>query len=55
MHRTLLAAALALLPVLAVAHQGHGAPSIHGHATDWFGYVVLAAVVAGSAWFARRK
>ena len=55
MHRPLLAAALAALPLLAAAHQGHGAPVIHGHATDWFGYAVLAAIAAGSVWFARRK
>ncbi|HWP20214.1 MAG TPA: hypothetical protein VNO84_13875 [Burkholderiaceae bacterium] len=51
----LLGAAWALaLPVW--AHEGHHAPGAHHwHATDVFGYIVLAAVVAAALWWGGRK
>ncbi len=42
------------LPALAAAHEGHGAPPLHGHATDAFGLVVVA-VLLGALWWSRRK
>jgi hypothetical protein len=40
---------------LASAHEGHGMAGTHWHATDPLGFVVLAAVIAGALWVARRK
>jgi len=50
-------AALALLNTLAAhAHPGHDMPGAsHWHATDVLGYVLVAAVAAGAAWWIRRK
>jgi hypothetical protein len=46
---------LFLLPLLAQAHDGHGVPGVsHWHASDAFGYVVLAMAI-GLVWWARRK
>jgi hypothetical protein len=47
--------ALGLLPAWALAHPGHGLTAPHWHASDLWGYVLLAGVAAASAWFARRK
>ncbi len=56
MTRTLLAVLLLLATTLAQAHPGHGLPGpSHWHATDVLGYVLLAAVAAGAAWWFRRK
>jgi hypothetical protein len=40
---------------LAQAHEGHGLPGPHGHATDAVGYLMLALIVAAALWAARRK
>jgi len=40
---------------LAQAHEGHGLPSPHGHATDAMGYLLLALIAAAALWAARRK
>jgi len=52
-----LLAAQALLTTLAAhAHPGHDMPGAsHWHATDVLGYVLVAAVAAGAAWWIRRK
>ena len=52
-----------ILPLLALAaaqvaqaHEGHGLPgSSHWHASDVLGFVLIAAVAAGIAWWRRRK
>jgi len=44
------------LPLLAQAHDGHGAPGIsHWHATDTWGLVVFATAVVLVVWAGRRK
>jgi hypothetical protein len=43
------------LPLTALAHDGHGAESVHWHATDTWGFVVTAALVAAAVWFSRKK
>ena len=46
----------AVAPTLAVAHDGHGMPSVmHFHASDAWGFAMLAAVAVGVFWLARRK
>jgi len=52
---TLSAACLAALPVAALAHDGHGATTMHWHATDTWGFIVTIALVAAALWYARRK
>ena len=50
----LLAAAPALCIALpAFAHDGHGLAGAHWHATDAFGWVVLAGLVAVAIWLSR--
>ena len=44
-----------LLPALAAAHEGHGLEAPHWHATDAWGFVALAIVVAAAAIWRRRK
>ncbi len=45
---------IAVSPVL--AHDGHGmGGSTHWHATDVWGFVAVAAMVAVAVWWARRK
>ncbi|MEO8156106.1 MAG: hypothetical protein ABI605_23820 [Rhizobacter sp.] len=55
MIRFVSALALAALPVLAQAHDGHGMEGVHWHATDTWGFVVTAALVAAVVWFGRKK
>ncbi len=55
MTRFVSALALATLPALALAHDGHGAEGVHWHATDTWGFVVTAALAAAAVWFSRRK
>jgi hypothetical protein len=38
----------------ALAHEGHGLEGAHGHATDAWGFVVLALVVAAMLWSGRK-
>ncbi|MBL0946085.1 MAG: hypothetical protein IBJ04_17340 [Hydrogenophaga sp.] len=51
--RAALAAALAT-PGLALAHDGHGLSGTHWHASDAWGFVLIAALV-GLAWWSSRK
>lgn len=52
----LIAATLATLPLLALAHEGHGMPgAAHWHATDGAGLLLMLAAAGGLCWFARRK
>ena len=47
--------ALALLPLAASAHEGHGLPGpSHWHATDTLG-LLLVAVLAAGAWLLNRR
>ena len=50
---TLTLAALALLPGAAGAHEGHGLPGAHWHATDAWGFVALVSAVAVALWLSR--
>ena len=53
---TSLAAQALLTALSAHAHPGHDMPGAsHWHATDVLGYVLVAAVAAGAAWWIRRK
>jgi hypothetical protein len=46
---------VALLAVTqAMAHPGHGAASPHSHASDLFGLLILAVVLAGIWWEGRK-
>ena len=55
MKRMLISCALSATPWLALAHPGHGTDAAsHWHATDLWGFVVVAAVGA-ALWFNRRK
>jgi hypothetical protein len=45
----------ALFAGAAVAHDGHGFEGAHLHASDFFGFTVLALGVAGLAWWRGRK
>jgi hypothetical protein len=45
----------ALTSGAALAHEGHGLDGAHWHATDAWGWIALAAVVAAAIWAARRK
>ena len=55
MKAALVSCGLTLLPVLAVAHEGHGPSGTHWHATDLWGFVALGVVVAAAVWHQRRK
>ena len=44
-----------LLPTWALAHEGHGPSGVHWHATDAWGFAMLAVVFAAGVWWARRK
>ena len=46
-------AALALAAAPALAHEGHGMSGGHWHATDAWGLIGLAVVLAGALWFKR--
>jgi hypothetical protein len=51
----LAATAMLLLPTWALAHEGHGTSGAHWHATDAWGFVMLAVVFAAGVWWSRRK
>jgi len=36
------------------AHEGHGLQGIHWHATDTWGFVAVAAMVAVAIWLSRK-
>lgn len=46
-----LLATLAALP--AIAHDGHGAPMFHWHATDTAGFVLVAVLAGIALWLSR--
>ncbi len=47
---------LALLPLLAHAHEGHGIEGAsHYHATDVWGFLALVGVIAVMWWMGRNK
>ena len=48
------AAVLALLATHAQAHDGHGLTGSHWHASDSWGFVALAALVAMAIWSSRK-
>ena len=53
--KLLLASAMAA-PALSIAHEGHGMPSVmHFHASDVWGFAMLAAVAAAVFWLAKKK
>jgi hypothetical protein len=54
MNRLVGLAALLIAP-LALAHEGHGQPATHWHATDSWGFVALGLIVATAWWASRRK
>ena len=49
--RTVIASSLAALGAAALAHEGHGAPAVHWHATDLWGFVALALLVGAAIWW----
>jgi hypothetical protein len=52
----LLIFAAAAVPTLAMAHDGHGMPSaMHFHASDAWGFAMLAAVAVAVFLLARKK
>jgi hypothetical protein len=51
-----IAAALLGACAAAIAHEGHGLPgTIHWHATDAWGFAVVAALAALAIWSSRDK
>ena len=53
--KSLVAAAMAA-PALSRAHDGHGMPSpMHFHASDVWGFAMLAAVAVAVFWLAKKK
>jgi len=38
----------------AFAHEGHGLAGLHWHATDTWGFVAVAAMVAVAIWLSRK-
>jgi hypothetical protein len=53
-HRILASLAALAAPGLALAHDGHGLAGTHWHASDVWGFVLIAALV-GLAWWSSRK
>jgi hypothetical protein len=53
--KTVLAGALAALPLASWAHEGHGISGPHWHATDLWGFVALGLVAAIALWAGRKK
>jgi hypothetical protein len=49
------ACAASTLPAAVFAHEGHGMLSSHWHATDVFGFVVLACALGLTWWFFRNR
>jgi hypothetical protein len=45
----------ALFAASAFAHDGHGAPPLHWHATDGFGFALILALAAFAFWIARDR
>jgi hypothetical protein len=53
--KKLLLATLAGSTPWAMAHEGHGLPGGHWHASDAWGFAVLGTVTAESLWMRRGK
>jgi hypothetical protein len=53
--RPLLALCISVVPAVALAHEGHGLGGHHWHASDTFGYLLLAFALGLVLWAARRK
>ena len=49
-HHHLVAAATTFAATLAHAHDGHGLAGAHWHASDAWGFVVIALLVGGVLW-----
>ena len=48
-------AALLALPWTAIAHEGHGESGVHWHATDAWGFIIVAVAGLAGAWLSRKK
>ena len=55
MRAALAACTLLAAPLMAAAHEGHGAVGSHWHATDTLGFVIAGVAAAAALWFTRRK
>ncbi len=54
--KKLIAACVSLgLPLMAAAHEGHGLPGAHWHASDTVGFVALAVLAVAALWLGRSK
>jgi hypothetical protein len=54
LHSTLTAATLAAAAVPCAAHDGHGLQGVHGHASDTWGFLLVATLVALAVWTGRK-
>ena len=48
------ACAFGMRPAAVFAHDGHGPAGTHWHATDVWGFVAVAAMVAVAVWLSRK-
>lgn len=55
MHKIVLMLGGVWTSTLAVAHDGHGFAGTHLHASDLFGFTVLAVVFGGLVWWRDRQ
>ena len=55
LNQRLAAAAALLAPLLAAAHEGHGRTGTHWHDSDAWAWLLAAAAVAATLWWARRR
>ena len=55
MHKIMHVLGLLLVSASATAHDGHGFTGSHLHASDLFGFTVLAVVFGGLVWWRDRK
>lgn len=54
-HNSIAALALSMGSTASFAHEGHGLFGSHWHATDVWGFVILAGIVGAALWFGRGK
>ena len=54
LHSTRCAATLAAAAFPATAHDGHGLEGVHGHASDTWGFLLVATLVALAVWLGRK-
>ena len=52
--KTALTGSLAALPLVVLAHDGHGLSGPHWHASDLWGLVALGVVAAAALWWRRK-